>query len=221
MNFQQCCGGGSVNKKYKYAILLLDFQNEFAKPGGKLHKKVSFVMERTGMLDKVRQVVDAARETDALIIHSPVIMKANELFQEADFDSQNYSKQYGLFTEGTWNAEFVEETKPNEDEIVLSGRNDFNAFKGTELTQLLQENNIETLYIMGFLTNVCVEDTVIAATELLPHLRVVVLTDGCAALTMKEHNLTINASLPVLCDTTSCAEFIYSGEEMPPCCKIS
>jgi len=172
-------------------------------------------MERTGMLDKVRQVVDAARETDALIIHSPVIMKANELFQEADFDSQNYSKQYGLFTEGTWNAEFVEETKPNEDEIVLSGRNDFNAFKGTELTQLLQENDIETLYIMGFLTNVCVEDTVIAATELLPHLRVVVLTDGCAALTMKEHNLTINASLPVLCDTTSCAEFIYSGKEMP------
>mgnify|MGYP002179372651 CR=1 FL=1 len=34
------------------AILLLDFQNEFAKPGGKLHDGVAIVMEYTGMLLK-------------------------------------------------------------------------------------------------------------------------------------------------------------------------
>ena len=32
------------------AILLLDFQNEFAKKGGKLHNQVSAVMDETGML---------------------------------------------------------------------------------------------------------------------------------------------------------------------------
>lgn len=45
----------------KTAILLLDFQNEFAKPGGKLHDGVASVMEHTGMLNKVPHVVRAAR----------------------------------------------------------------------------------------------------------------------------------------------------------------
>jgi nicotinamidase-related amidase len=43
------------------AILLLDFQNEFAKPGGKLHDGVASVMGSTGMLNKVPHVVRAAR----------------------------------------------------------------------------------------------------------------------------------------------------------------
>ena len=45
----------------KTAILLLDFQNEYAKPGGKLHDGVASVMEHTGMLKKVPHVVRAAR----------------------------------------------------------------------------------------------------------------------------------------------------------------
>jgi nicotinamidase-related amidase len=46
------------------AILLINFQNEFAKPGGKLHDGVdgvTSVMEHTGMLQKVPHVVRAAR----------------------------------------------------------------------------------------------------------------------------------------------------------------
>jgi len=48
-------------KKVDYAILLVDFQNEFAKPGGKLHHHVSGVMEKTDMIAKVTRVVKAAR----------------------------------------------------------------------------------------------------------------------------------------------------------------
>jgi nicotinamidase-related amidase len=43
------------------AILLLDFQNELAMPGGKLHDGVASDMEYTGMLKKVPYVVRAAR----------------------------------------------------------------------------------------------------------------------------------------------------------------
>ena len=45
----------------KTAILLLDFQNEFAKPGGKLHDGAASMIESTGMLNKVPHVVRAAR----------------------------------------------------------------------------------------------------------------------------------------------------------------
>jgi nicotinamidase-related amidase len=56
-------GGGTVLRanNSRTAILLLDFQNEFAMPGGKLHDGVASVMEYTGMLKKVPHVVRAAR----------------------------------------------------------------------------------------------------------------------------------------------------------------
>lgn len=54
---KECCW----NRKKSDALLLLDFQNEFAKEGGKLHADVSEVMKRTGMLKKVPQVLEEAR----------------------------------------------------------------------------------------------------------------------------------------------------------------
>ena len=49
--------GGS----HRTAILLLDFQNEFAKKGGKLHASVSETMDATGILQVVPQLVERAR----------------------------------------------------------------------------------------------------------------------------------------------------------------
>ena len=43
------------------AIILIGFQNEFVRANGKLHKDVEPMMEETGMLNKVPQVVNAAR----------------------------------------------------------------------------------------------------------------------------------------------------------------
>ena len=54
-------GGSTPCSNSSAAILLIDFQNEFAKPGGKLHDSVAGVMETTGMLEKVPHVVRAAR----------------------------------------------------------------------------------------------------------------------------------------------------------------
>lgn len=50
-----------VAEENQTAIILLDFQNEFAKKGGKLHESVSMVMEETDMLQKVPEIVDVAR----------------------------------------------------------------------------------------------------------------------------------------------------------------
>ena len=45
----------------KTAVLLLDFQNEFVREGGKLHDGVKGVMNATGMLKNVPPFVEAAR----------------------------------------------------------------------------------------------------------------------------------------------------------------
>ena len=43
------------------AIIVIDFQNEFVRPAGKLYRDVKEMMGLTGMLQKVPHVVKAAR----------------------------------------------------------------------------------------------------------------------------------------------------------------
>jgi hypothetical protein len=47
--------------KNRTAILLLDFQNEFVKKGGKLHDDVAATMEITGLLRNAPKLVEFAR----------------------------------------------------------------------------------------------------------------------------------------------------------------
>mmetsp|Transcript_26956 Transcript_26956/g.40801 ORF Transcript_26956/g.40801 Transcript_26956/m.40801 type:complete len:157 (+) Transcript_26956:354-824(+) len=156
-------------------------------------------------------------------------MNESEQFNESDFDPKNYSKLHGLFTKDTWNAEFVEEMKPvemqdGEKEIVLTGRSNFNAFEGTNLEQILRENRITQLCIAGFITNLCVEETARSAHDTFGNLMdVVVVTDGCAARSLKEHNNCTIITLPLFCNTMSCSDYVadLSGESNECCCTVS
>lgn len=52
---------GTDGPRNSVAIILIGFQNEFVRANGKLHKDVEPIMEETGMLNKVPQVVNSAR----------------------------------------------------------------------------------------------------------------------------------------------------------------
>jgi hypothetical protein len=51
----------AVAQKNRIAILLLDFQNEFVKKGGKLHDDVAETMESIGVIENVPRLVNLAR----------------------------------------------------------------------------------------------------------------------------------------------------------------
>ena len=59
------------NQNRRTCVILLDLQNEFAKPGGKLHDTVADSIQQNGMLEKVPKLVEIARAKGSLIIHSP------------------------------------------------------------------------------------------------------------------------------------------------------
>jgi len=116
-----------------------------------------------------------------LIIHSPVLMTGGEKFNDEDWDPHAYGAMDNLFVEGTWNSEFADEVKPSESDIILKNRVNFSAFKGTVLKDVIESNGITRLFVMGFLSNVCVEETTIEAKESFPDLKIYVCNDGCAA----------------------------------------
>src|SRR4051812_50135407 len=54
------------------AVVLIEYQNDFTSEGGALHGAVQEVMEKTGMLDNTRALVEAARAAGATIVHAPI-----------------------------------------------------------------------------------------------------------------------------------------------------
>ena len=176
--------GGKDIAAAKTALVMIEYQNEFATEGGKLHGAVKGVMEETNMLANSADVCAKAREKGCKIIMTPIKFKEDM--------SNNPNKGLGilagcagdkLFVEGTWNSEFCESMKPQEGDLVCQGKHGLDAFPGTDLEELLVKNGIETVVLGGFLTNCCVESTMRTAYE--KGFNVVTLTD-CTAATSAE-----------------------------------
>ena len=50
------------------ALVLIEYQNDFTTPRGKLHEAVKAVMESTNMLENTVEMVDEARKAGATIV---------------------------------------------------------------------------------------------------------------------------------------------------------
>jgi nicotinamidase-related amidase len=172
--------GGCDLDSSKVGLVCIEYQNEFATDGGKLNGAVKDVMAETGMLDNTVKVADAVRAKGGKVLHAAIMFKEDS--------SDNPNKGLGilagchgdkLFTEGTWNADYCEAMKPQEGDLIVTGKKGLDAFPGSDLQSLLVSNGIETVVLCGFLTNCCVESTMRTAYE--KGFNVVTLTDCCAA----------------------------------------
>jgi len=176
-------GGVELDPK-KTAVLFIEFQNEFATEGGKLHGSVKEVMTETGMLNKASQLAKDVRSHGVKIFHAPITF--------AKDSSDNPNKHLGilagcdydkLFTRGTWNADICDPMKPEPEDVVVVGKNGLSAFPNTNLEEQLKASNIETIALGGFMANCCVESTMRDACE--KGFNVITLTD-CVATTSTE-----------------------------------
>ena len=167
----------------KTAIVFIEYQNEFATEGGKLHDAVKPVMDASSMLTNSRRVMDAAREKGAKIFHSPI--KFSDSYQEVNgrYGILANVKNGACFTASAWGGQFCDTMQPQPGDIVVEGKKGLCGFASTNLDFLLRQNGIEIVALAGFLTNCCVESTMRAAYE--KGYTVVTLTD-CTAATSVE-----------------------------------
>ncbi len=89
---------------------------------------------------------------------------------------------------GTWKergAAFVAPFVPREGEFVLKGRSGASVLKNATLDPFLRNNDINTLFLMGFATHVCVESTLREAHDL--GYNAYVVEDACAAFEAAQH----------------------------------
>jgi nicotinamidase-related amidase len=178
------------------AIVLIEYQNEFASDGGVLHNAVAPVMEKTGMLANTVALVDAARAAGVTIMHAPITFAPGY----GELSRHPYGILKGVvdgnaFVKGTWGAAIVEDLTPAEGDILIEGKRGLDTFASTNLDFILRGRGISTVILAGFLTNCCVESTMRSAYE--NGYRVITLTDCTAATSPEEHDNAIAYDFPM------------------------
>ena len=178
------------------ALVLIEYQNDFTSEGGVLHGAVSEVMEGTGMLDKTKDVVAAARAAGVTVMHAPIafVEGYNEI------SSHPYGILKGVvdgkaFVKGSWGAAIVDDLAPEAGDIVIEGKRGLDTFASTNLDFILRSKGIKTVILGGFLTNCCVESTMRTAYE--HGFEVITLTDCVAGTSPEEHANAIRFDYPM------------------------
>jgi nicotinamidase-related amidase len=189
------------------AVVLIEYQNDFASEGGALHGAVEGVMGETGMLSNTRAVVDAARNAGATIMYAPI------MFQEGynEISKHPYGILKGVvdsnaFVKGSWGAAIIDELAPHDGDIVIEGKRGLDTFASTNLDFILRSKGIETIVLGGFLTNCCVESTMRSGYE--NGYQVITLNDCVAATSMEEHRNAVTYDYPMFSNPMSSGEFI-------------
>lgn len=160
----------------KTALIVVDMQNDFVKPGGTL---VTPAAKDT--IPNILKLLDKARSAGAKVVYT----------QDTTFENDpEFDIWPAHCLEGTWGWEIVEELQPQDGELVCP-KNRYDGFYGTWLDHFL--NNlwgIENTVIVGTVANICVLHT--AASAGLRWYHVVVPADGISALTQFEQALTLH-----------------------------
>jgi len=112
--------------------------------------------ESKKVYQNTKQLLEIARESGLKIIQSPFILDKNdkEKYKKIPFPP----KLFGQFTANTWRAEYTEGIF-DESDTEVKGRTGFDNTEGSNLQNILKENEIEKILIIGFTTDHCVAET--------------------------------------------------------------
>jgi ureidoacrylate peracid hydrolase len=150
-----------VNPRHT-ALLIIDMQNDYAKPEGKCAKAGRPLEHYSKAIPKIQAFLEEARNFGILVIHVTTTVLPFGLGDSGALLDQRTRSPYTDLTmclEGTWGEQVVEELSPIFGEPVVKKLR-YSGFAGTPLDIILRSNEIKTIIVTGVSTNVCVDSTV-------------------------------------------------------------
>jgi nicotinamidase-related amidase len=174
-----------LNEQLKYRPGVSGYGPEFPEANKKLR-----------IIEKTKSVLDASREKGIQVIYVRMFYRPGYPELPADEEAipeRVRLRKEGLYKEGTWNTEIVDELKPVGNDIVVVNHS-LSAFNFNELEAILRNKNIRFLVIAGLSTkNVVTGTTVDAALKGYCNY---VLKDCCNSRKEGDHELYMREFLP-------------------------
>jgi biuret amidohydrolase len=168
------------------ALVIIDMQRDFLEPGGFGAALGNDVTRLQAAVAPCRDVLAAARRLDMLVIHTreghrPDLSDAPPHKVERG-DTKNRIGARGpmgrILVRGEPGHDIIAELYPLQDEPVID-KPGKGAFYQTDLELMLRNRGIDTLFVAGVTTEVCVNTTVREAND--RGFRCIVLSDCCAS----------------------------------------
>ena len=207
----------------KTAIVLIEPQYDFLKPGGSMYQFIADQLVKRNVIGNLVQLVDNARRKVKKIIYVP--FEAFEPgFPEIDPKGPGMGglrgleidmptaweldgkKVYGAWVAGTPGPEIIPELTPKKGDIVVRGKKTLDAFWSTALDYTLRVNMIEWVVVVGFHTNWCVESTARSAYD--KGYRVIVIGDCTGTDTDEEQNYVEKYIFPKIGEVMGYKDFL-------------
>ena len=162
------------------ALVLVDFQNTFAAPGGETYPHYEKFFKRTGMIDTSVNLVKQARALGVQVVQ--VIEGYSPDYRELDWGNGAGFHRAQILRQawktGTWPVQLIDALQPGPDDkdIVLPNRITVNGFGNNGLDTILRSKGIKNVALGGFSTEGCVYATMLAGYDL--GYRIFAITDA-------------------------------------------
>src|SRR5579862_804221 len=141
------------------ALLVIDMQNSFLKPGGGLYASHGAPMIKIpSTTERVAEAVRMAQESAIPVIYTRHCYRPG--WVDAGARTMRMFDRLGIkpLLAGSWDADIVDELTPAEDALIVDKAR-MDAFTGTSLETLLRGIGTRRIALTGVVTNACVEST--------------------------------------------------------------
>ncbi|EED92665.1 predicted protein [Thalassiosira pseudonana CCMP1335] len=177
------------------ALVLIEYQNEFAAPNGKLYSAVQACIEHTNMLHNSYNLMTSMRNAGCHIMHVPIIFDEGHAQIGATSGILKGIQDGKTFERNSAGAQFYETMQPVQGDMIVSGKLGLCGFFSTNLDFLLRQKQIKNVVLGGFLTNCCIESTMRTAYEC--GYEVYTVKDCTAATSVEAHEMVYEHSFPM------------------------
>ncbi len=187
------------------ALLIIDLQNDFLHAEGAYGRAGQVSEQITGLPAKIRPVADALRAVGGWIVSTQFTLvpgKGGEPLISAHLKKLRPFLTKGDFAPGTWGHQLVDDLQPADITIEKIA---YSAFYMTRLEWVLRRVGVDTLLVVGIVTNGGVASSVRDA-----HVRdfhTIVLNDGCGAFSREAHENAIT-DLTTIATVATCEDAI-------------
>lgn len=193
----------------KSALLLIECQNEWLSPQGKLYRLMEDRPQFATSISNITQALQAARQSGITIVHSGLRFQPGYPELAGGYAGlRKVIPRAGTFPADGPGSQFFPDHAPAEGEFLVAGRLGASAFTGSNLDPYLRHHHIEHLYIAGYAMHVCVESTLRDAHERGYH--PILLSDASAAFTAQQKEYVLQHVVHHFGSHLTTAQFIQS-----------
>jgi nicotinamidase-related amidase len=155
-----CEGLEEILEPARCAAVVIDMQNDAVLAEGKFAMAGNDISSIQEIVPRCAGFIEEARALGVLVVHVRTITLPGGLSDSPSWlrAKQSISGETEWFLEGSLGADFCEGCQPEAGEPVVT-KHRSSAFRNTDLDQILRNNAIETVVIIGEQTPGCVEAT--------------------------------------------------------------